>query len=118
MGVPKPYEPTSLRRTMMGRGGLLSSNFPEGINGEGEFWKVVIEEKETRYGVTTGRKKSDQLIKLVFMGLKENAPRQNSIKATSYALDLMLWYCCIQKLVKQPCFHIFRLKCCCIYRLN
>ena len=37
---------------MMGRGDLLSPNFPEGINREGKFWKVVIEEKETWYGVT------------------------------------------------------------------
>ena len=31
---------------MMGPGDLLSSNFPEGINGEGEFWKVVIDKKK------------------------------------------------------------------------
>ena len=39
-----------IKRTMIGIGDLLSSNFPEGINGEGEFWKVVIDKKKLDAG--------------------------------------------------------------------
>ena len=40
----------TIKRTMIGTGDLLSSNFPEGINREGEFWKVVIDKKKLDAG--------------------------------------------------------------------